>query len=237
MLTRDIDLDDAILDLIDNSVDGAMRSSRRTRVVKARYKGFKAELTISSDGFVLDDNCGGIPDDRIDAAFRLGRPETQLDNDIPTIGMYGIGMKRAIFKMGRQATVESSSEDGFRKVTYEKSWMDDESGDADQDWNLPIVRGGSRSKKGVKVSVASLRSDAAKSFANSAFIDDLKAKISRHFGYIILKGFLIRVNGEEIMPDTLKLFTSKPGKPGINPFDYVVQLNGVTAIIGLTYHA
>ncbi|MER8896075.1 ATP-binding protein [Mesorhizobium sp. M0187] len=236
MLTRDIDLDDAILDLIDNSVDGAMRSQKKGGTVKTPYTGFKAQLKISRGTFILEDNCGGIPDNRIDAAFRLGRPETQLDSDIPTIGMYGIGMKRAIFKMGREATVESSSLDGFRRIAYTKAWMDDESTDTDQQWDLPISKSGPRPKKGVKVSVDSLRPEASKSFTNESFVEDLKTKISRHFGYVILKGFAIEVNGATVPPDTLRLFTSNSGKSGINPFDYSTYLKGVTIRVTVGFH-
>ena len=118
MLTRDIELDDAILDLIDNSVDGAIRKTVKSKFSKTPYKGYWVKVNISKAEFSITDNCGGIPDNRLDAAFRLGRPQANLDEDIPTIGMYGIGMKRAIFKIGRQAVVESSSEDGVRKITY-----------------------------------------------------------------------------------------------------------------------
>lgn len=226
MLTRDIELDDAILDLIDNSVDGAMRNSGNQNS-KFPYQGFRVELDISEAGFAISDNCGGIPDDRLEAAFRLGRPLSELDADLPTIGMYGIGMKRSIFKMGLEAFVESSSSDGVRKVTYSRKWLDDDTENSDNEWELEIERGRARKKHGVDVIIPTLRSDIKRSFSNIKFIEEVKSKISSHFGYIILRGFQIKVNGNEIKPNTLQLYYYNGRKNNINPYDYVTHKNGV----------
>ncbi len=98
MLPRDIKLEDAILDLIDNCVDGAMRQQKSKLKQKTPFKGYFAKLRLSADGFEITDNCGGIPKDYVEEAFSLGRPKVDKDKDLPTIGMYGIGMKRAVFK-------------------------------------------------------------------------------------------------------------------------------------------
>lgn len=227
MLTRDIDLDNAILDLIDNSVDGAMRQTPKRRRIKKPYVGYWAQIKLSKQGFFMSDNCGGIQDDRLASAFRLGRPETKLDKDIPTIGMYGIGMKRAIFKIGQEATVESSSSDGVRKITYSKAWLDDQAENADTFWDLNIERRKSRKDRGVKISVPELKPKVARRFDNSAFIEDLKRKIGSHFGYLILKGFRIKVNGVQIEPRTPHLYFARGQKGTLNPFDYLAEANGV----------
>src|SRR5260370_41108554 len=82
------------------------------------YEGFRAELHFAKDGFQIRDNCGGISRKLAEeSAFRLGRPRSvdRTEKDIPTVGTYGIGMKRAIFKMGREWEVISRSrKDGFR---------------------------------------------------------------------------------------------------------------------------
>ncbi len=91
MLTRDIELKDALLDLIDNSVDGATRQLKG-KVKKAdAYDGFEARLTLSAKSFDISDNCGGIPKNAIKDAFLLGRPKVEKDKGIPTIGVYASG--------------------------------------------------------------------------------------------------------------------------------------------------
>ena len=121
MLTRDIELKDAVLDLLDNCVDGLMRSIPPAKLKDERpYASHWAKLTFSRDRFIIEDNCGGI--DRAlarNSAFRMGRTSLDLANhkDIPTVGTYGIGMKRAIFKMGRSAMVSSVTKtDAFKVV-------------------------------------------------------------------------------------------------------------------------
>lgn len=136
MLTRDIELNDAILDLIDNCVDGAMRQRRGKLAGTKPFAGSTAELKLSKSEFKISDNCGGIPEDYVEDAFSLGRPNIQKDGDLPTIGMYGIGMKRAIFKIGNEATVVSNSQDGHFSVTYSSEWLDPDN----DDWDLPITR-------------------------------------------------------------------------------------------------
>ena len=56
MLTKDIELDASILDLIDNSVDGAIRS----RGNRKDYSGYYIHVNFDANEFSIKDNCGGI---------------------------------------------------------------------------------------------------------------------------------------------------------------------------------
>ena len=128
MLTRDIELEDAILDLLDNCTDGIQRALQK-RDGDDRfdsYDGFKANVTIEKGYFKIEDNCGGISIDRAkNFAFRMGRPTeaSDLDDDLYTIGTYGIGMKRAIFKMGRLCRVTSQTESEAFEVAIPPEWF------------------------------------------------------------------------------------------------------------------
>src|SRR5690349_21592309 len=75
MLTRDIELNDAILDLLDNCVDGILRSGKAKRKSAIPYKGFTAKITLAKNYFEIEDNCGGIPFEVAKKyAFAMGRP-------------------------------------------------------------------------------------------------------------------------------------------------------------------
>ncbi|GHC01669.1 ATP-binding protein [Thermomonas carbonis] len=224
MLTRDIELSDAILDLIDNSVDGATRKLKGKITKEDAYKGYETRITLSKKSFDIADNCGGIPESAIKDAFLLGRPKIDKDAGIPTIGMYGIGMKRAIFKIGEEAEVESRSDDGAFAVSYTTEWLDPEN----EDWDLPIRKVRNTTKKGVTIVIPTLRKDISKSFGNESFVNALKAAVAEHFGYLIQKGFSIFVNEEEIRPQTLELYyTEHEKKNGIRPYEFVAEENGV----------
>src|ERR1700676_2176308 len=77
MLTRDIRLEDAILDLLDNCVDGILRSKadKAPKATKTSqpYSGFWAEIKFDKTSFSIADNCGGIPWSMHTYAFKIGR--------------------------------------------------------------------------------------------------------------------------------------------------------------------
>ena len=126
MLTRDIALIDSIMDLIDNCIDGVHRQLKKEKSKKDQYiyKGYHAEITLNEKEFTLKDNCGGIPlEVAKHYAFRMGRSEEYHDDDnLETLGMYGIGMKRAIFKIGLKADVTTWHEKNIYKVTIPENW-------------------------------------------------------------------------------------------------------------------
>ncbi len=81
MLTRDIDLTDAILDLLDNCLDGVLRKRGSMDIKRDDfdYSGFEANITIEKDCFIIQDNCGGISKSiAINSAFRMGRDSTNI---------------------------------------------------------------------------------------------------------------------------------------------------------------
>ena len=123
MITKDIDLEDCILDLIDNCLDGARRSSANAPDAK-RYAGFAARIEVTLDRFKIEDNCGGISvDQAIDYAFHFGRRKDAPPGD-HAIGLYGIGMKRAIFKIGNSISIRSSTvDDSFGTHIDVDAWL------------------------------------------------------------------------------------------------------------------
>jgi hypothetical protein len=103
MFTRDITLEDAILDLIDNAVDALCRS--RNIDLSVYYSkgngtphpppienqhGFSpAEIHVSysNDTFRIRDNCGGIPyQNAKDEVFRFGRIRESTNIGLSEIG-------------------------------------------------------------------------------------------------------------------------------------------------------
>lgn len=123
MLTRDISLADAILDLVDNCLDGALRLADGNNV---NYSKHIVKISLTSSSFSIEDNCGGIPRDiAMNYAFKMGRDlDDTRDAETETIGMYGVGMKRAIFKMGRNAVVKTRNGSDTFEVPISSEWLD-----------------------------------------------------------------------------------------------------------------
>lgn len=193
MLVRDIELKDALLDLLDNCVDGVMRSAQHDSHSERPYEGYWAKIDFDSESFCIVDNCGGIPLDLAErSAFRLGRKEEDKDEDLPTVGIYGIGMKRAIFKMGQSATVTSKRGDRSFKVEIPSTWMTD-----DDAWEFSIEEVHNSIPHGTTIQVRDLRPAIAKMFSQAEFLNDLLEEVSAYYGYIIEKGFKVTINNQE----------------------------------------
>lgn len=105
MLVRDILLKQAIIELIDNSIDGARSINKNSN-----FEGLKIIVNFDENFFCIQDNCGGIPlDIAQEYAFRFGRPKEKVVSDNETTGIFGIGMKRALFKIGNYFEIKSTT--------------------------------------------------------------------------------------------------------------------------------
>jgi hypothetical protein len=251
MLTRDIDLKDAILDLLDNCVDGILRTIRDDNAraedeapVKP-YDGHWAKITANKERFEITDNCGGIPrKTAINSAFMLGRPDPTQDADLPTVGMYGIGMKRAIFKMGESCVVRSHPETGAYKVEISKKWMEN-----DKDWQLSLqdLKHGFADEegnevRGTQIQIEDLRPDIRFQFNSntSTFLTDLADDISRLFALIMEKGFKIELNGNAINPIEMAILApdsiSREKKQGIRPYVFTGEIDEVSVFLCVGFY-
>lgn len=236
MLTRDIALEDAILDLLDNCVDGIVRSGA-TDVGSARpYDGYHATITMAPDHFIIEDNCGGIPIDVAKKyAFAMGRPpEATAGDQSATVGMYGIGMKRAIFKLGVEALVESMHDTGF-VVEFTPTWMEENS------WEpLPMyeLSGDRAFEPGTKIVVFQLNEEAKSSFGDKSWVDEFRKTVARHYAIIISKGFSVTIGTDEeirsgVPPVSAEEFrllmtvSDDAGADQIAPYIYTGQVDGV----------
>ena len=143
MLTRDIELVDAILDLLDNCVDGILRvKGDYSDQTPTPYEDFEAEIKFDASSFSISDNCGGIPWSLHDYAFRMGKDAENRDSDLPTVGVYGIGMKRAIFKIGRQCLISTQNKEDCYGVEITPEWIEQS-----DNWDLPVSESPQREKE------------------------------------------------------------------------------------------
>ena len=247
MLTRDIELTDAILDLLDNCIDGILRQSKNRESTESfgpdkPYDGYWAKITATPEEFSITDNCGGIPRDiAINKAFRLGRLKTdrERDKDLATIGMYGIGMKRALFKMGTHSKVISQHSGDPYCVEIDEDWLND-----DDDWELELIDKNSKSQSldsdGTSITVKSLHPNIAHQFDKDShdFLTNLEKEIGSLFAPIIIKGFEVSLNEEKINPVSLDLLLPKDFKQdeAIQPYAYKAIIDNVDIELAVGFY-
>lgn len=243
MLTRDIELNDAILDLLDNCLDGVVRSSSNKNKAQDGnyYASYEADITISNDSFTIRDNCGGIPRETAENyAFRMGRVPTTNTGEA-TIGIYGIGMKRAIFKLGREAVVHTRHHNERYSVRIPSEWV----GNAD-DWGFPIednAQENSLQRDGTEVCVTQLNDSIAELWNTeeniTAFVEELKTAIQESYSLIIQKGFVIKINGSKIEGKPVELLVQKDpsNRQGIRPYVFTNEYDDVKVRLAIGFYA
>lgn len=211
MLTRDIDLSDCILDLLDNSVDGigeATRRAGRAMPEDSSLAGFKVEIEFDERTFSIADASGGIPlAVAKEYAFRFGRPDDAPLLDDGTIGLYGIGLKRAMFKIGNHVLLRTRTVgEAFTLDLDVDEWrrdpqlVDDELPPADggaQDgereaieWHFDLseVETGRFDHVGTTIVIDQLYPTISRQFQSPAFRERINRIIARDYAFILCGG-------------------------------------------------
>ncbi len=228
MLTRDISLEDAILDLLDNCVDGVLRNVGESKVDRP-YEGYWAKITFDSNKFKIEDNCGGIPWSEHMRAFRQGRP-LRVNDGLATVGTYGIGMKRAIYKMGRACTIKTQSGKDAYGVAINPEWFEEEN-----NWDLEANKIDKLREEGTQIEITQLVPSIAEWLALPKFKDDIGKKIESHYAVILHKGFKVLVNGTEInpLPISFRFEKSETANGTIRPYIFEAKIDGVEVFLSV----
>jgi hypothetical protein len=232
-LTRDLSLEDALMDLVDNSIDAYVRT--RSLDVSAELLSHPTpfertpsrpdiELTVSVDQIVVKDYCGGIDiQHAINHVFRFGRAEGYVPGEAAdahksTLGVYGIGLKRAIFKMGRDITIESNTpEGGFIANIDVTAWS------ASEDWTIPLSSAppaSHPSNAGTVITVKELTDEVILRVRDGTLMRRLATFIGMTYTLFIEHYLTISLNGVIIEPTPLPLAASADVEPA---FERIVK--------------
>lgn len=189
-ITKDIKLESTICDLIENSINAAKKQGEFELL-----KGYRVNLYVGQNykdkyNFVIEDNCGGITrEDAKNRAFKLGNDFK--DNKLG----FGIGMKRALFKLADDFILESyTSKDKFKIHMNVKKW------EKKSTWNIPIDNNNSNDnlETGVKILVLKLNNEIQDELLSKKFQRDLISTIKINFEFALEAGFEIYLNEKRI---------------------------------------
>lgn len=215
MLTRDISLDDCILDLVDNSIDGARAlagTHGESLEVSDALSNFRIDIEITDHSFSVTDNCGGINlDDAVNYAFTFGRRPDDPTDDF-SVGVYGIGMKRALFKLGSNVQIRSTYSDNGELRSFAvpidvDEWLDED------DWDFRIEESNVADAAGVEIHVGDLHPDTARAFGSPQYLRRLTASLSRDYMLPLMHGLTITLNGKAVVGKQLALIEGDDFEP------------------------
>ena len=217
MITKDITLEDCILDLIDNCLDGARRCimASRPETTVASYTGYHCYLDVAGDRFRIADNCGGIDTQNArHYAFRFGRHADAPPDGGFSVGLYGIGMKRAVLKLGRDIRIDSATpDDSFKCRILVEEWLKHD------DWHFGLTPGSDSAKVGTMIEISDLWPGIGAEFADGTFVSGLMRIIARDYVLFMEKGFRIIINGTPVKPRQYVAKMSADFKPYRKMYD------------------
>lgn len=206
MLTKDIPLIRAIIDLVDNSIDGAIRKRP-----SGNYEDLWVKIIVSESEFIIEDNCGGIPlDIAKNYAFRFGRPKEAVATP-KSVGLFGVGMKRAIFKMGRYFVVESETEDNAFVIEQD---IDEWSEQSSWDFSFTEASKGNTNESGTRITVTKLLDNVKELFKLEAFVTELINQLEAAQQISLEKGISIQINDFDLRYKPAKFYYSDKLQPG-----------------------
>jgi len=214
MLVRDIPLSRAVIDLVDNSVDGArrLRDSRD-------FDGLWVRIEVHPTYFRIVDNCGGIPVALArDYAFRFGRPRG-APPEVGSIGQFGVGMKRTFFKLGRRFRVQSTT--AISRFTVEidvDDWITHQSAEGAEDWHFEFKTLEENitvppEQQGTTIEIERLHESVAESFGMALFLNRLSQEIALAHSLNLQRGLSVTLNSIPLEYDPMRLLHSEQLQP------------------------
>jgi len=199
MLTKDIELLPSIVDLVDNSVDGA-----RGLHPDGDLTGQWVRIEATDESFTISDNSGGITvDNARHYAFRFGRSKdfTGLKR---SVGQFGVGMKRAIFKIGGEFELQSTyrSRDGGRDGSRFSVHVDVEEWAIQKEWTFEFsdlqenATLANDERSGTTIKVTRLHPSVRDDLNDPSVLQLLRTELRLRHQESIQSGLSILVNGE-----------------------------------------
>lgn len=207
LITRDIPLVAAFLDLIDNSINAAVEpASDRLRTAEDYLNLFQDEtvtptvdvfLTVTAEQVEIRDTALGISaDTAVKHVFKFGRPPGGAHVE-DRLSVYGIGLKRAIFKLGNKIAIHSDHKDGgFDLKLNVAEWEKD----TKQPWTFAITHRPliNANETGTRIIVKELYDETRRRLSDGIFLGQLKEAIGRTYAFYLAKFVNIYVNDEKI---------------------------------------
>jgi len=205
-IIADYDLNKAITELIDNPLDVW------TKTGKARYVKVEVILDVSQQSIIVKDNAGGIKKEELSYVIAPGH--TSNDNESHTIGIFGVGCKRAVVHLAQDIKIST----GERKqktyiVEFDDSWLKNQ-----DNWELAVYETDEALPGGTVIELIKLRST-----ITDEKVDQLRKHLqSTYARFIFNPKVTILLDGVALEPTTYENWAYPPS---YEPRQYQGTLN------------
>ncbi|WP_348764339.1 ATP-binding protein, partial [uncultured Henriciella sp.] len=197
--SRDASAIDCIFDLLDNSIDAG---SAHLRTLGAKpdlegllktYDPIEIKLFVSARGVKIVDNSGGMSSaDLENSILKFGHRSAQPFS----IGMYGVGLNRAIFKLGEHTTISTHTGKERSHVSLDMtSYRSD-----DDEWLIEGETETSKAQAGTTIEITSPPAPIIRHLSDTSFVDRLSTEASIRYCRFLERGLTLNINKNSIQP-------------------------------------
>jgi len=203
-IIADYDLNRSICELIDNGLDVWVRGGKVKEIT------IKILLDKGQQTITVEDNAGGLP--KTELRYIVGPGQTGTSHTEETIGIFGVGTKRAVVALAQDITIRTRhSDDKTYQVDFDEQWLEDD------DWELPLYEVDNIPKGATVVALQKLRIH---------ITDDAIAQLSEHLSstyarFLTNQQVKITLNGTSMSP---QFFDNWAYPPGYSPRKYKGEL-------------
>jgi hypothetical protein len=141
--SRDLDRSEALLGLIDNSIDAWMLRRQKNPAKTAKQLIIRIIIDADKHHLIYDDNAGGLPEQKLPHLVIPGLGNTT--GLLPTVGSYKMGGKTAVFRLATEANIltrywnPSETADEAWSIHLDEQWMNDATAFDFSYWRLKDV--------------------------------------------------------------------------------------------------
>lgn len=191
VLTSDITTLASIFDLVDNSIDAARnhmaKSLEKIEIdnygMPISYDGYEISLDVKEGSFSIEDNCLGISERELsNDTLLIGKQSSHQFG----LGKFGVGLKRALLKLGNSYRITSDDETSNIELNFSKDELKNLA-------ELEADLGASEGARFVKIEISDLEQVVKREFSYSRWIDKLTNELSVRYGIFVAKGLSVKL--------------------------------------------
>lgn len=203
-IVSDYDLQKSICELIDNALDIWIKNRKNNKLI-VDLKFDLQQQTIS-----IQDNAGGVSENDLGVLISPGATTNRLDDF--TIGIFGVGTKRAVIALAQDIKITSRHKKSKTYcIEFDDNWLKDDN------WHLPYYEVDAIAAGSTIVELHKLRFP-----IRQGNLFDLTRNLSAIYARFIMgDSFILKINGEALEP---RLFDNWAYPPDFEPRRYMGEL-------------
>ncbi|MHB8084837.1 MAG: ATP-binding protein [Dehalococcoidia bacterium] len=199
-IIADYELNRSICELIDNALDLWVLGG------KSALLKINIDMNVQQQVIEVSDNAGGVSGQKLSLLLAPGETSNRPEDE--TIGIFGVGTKRAVVALAQEVTITTRHNSGNTcEVTFDDRWLET------ADWQLPYYEVDPINPGMTRIMLQRLRSPISKED-----IDSLREHLSVTYAKFLKSGLVeIYLSPENIKP---KEFTNWAYPPTFEPRCY-----------------